>query len=118
MNQEQIVIVDLEGTLTDNRHRIGLAQALSKSPDKSNDANWEIFNEGLSLDPPNIHICIIVKALSTFYPVFILSSKPERYKPMVVKWLNKSQVADYIAGMTDRYAIREYERVFNPVHLT
>lgn len=27
-------------------------------------------------------------------------------------------VTDYIAGMTDRYAISEYERVFNPVHLT
>jgi dGTPase len=27
-------------------------------------------------------------------------------------------IADYIAGMTDRYAIREYERIFNPVELT
>jgi len=27
-------------------------------------------------------------------------------------------VADYIAGMTDRYAIMEYERLFNPTHLT
>ena len=27
-------------------------------------------------------------------------------------------IADYIAGMTDRYAINEYERVFNPVTLT
>ncbi|TPW17852.1 MAG: dGTPase [Halothiobacillaceae bacterium] len=27
-------------------------------------------------------------------------------------------VADYIAGMTDRYAIKEYERVFGPSHLT
>jgi len=27
-------------------------------------------------------------------------------------------IADYIAGMTDRYAIKEYERVFNPTTLT
>ncbi len=27
-------------------------------------------------------------------------------------------VADYIAGMTDRYAIKEFERVFSPAHLT
>ena len=27
-------------------------------------------------------------------------------------------VSDYIAGMTDRYAITEYERVFNPAQLT
>ncbi|MGD8570085.1 MAG: deoxyguanosinetriphosphate triphosphohydrolase [Gammaproteobacteria bacterium] len=27
-------------------------------------------------------------------------------------------IADYIAGMTDRYAIREYERIFNPLKLT
>ncbi|OGT20203.1 MAG: deoxyguanosinetriphosphate triphosphohydrolase [Gammaproteobacteria bacterium RBG_16_57_12] len=25
-------------------------------------------------------------------------------------------VADYVAGMTDRYAIAEYERIFNPLH--
>jgi dGTPase len=27
-------------------------------------------------------------------------------------------IADYIAGMTDRFAIREYERIFNPLMLT
>ena len=27
-------------------------------------------------------------------------------------------IADYIAGMTDRYAIREYERIHDPVKLT
>jgi dGTPase len=27
-------------------------------------------------------------------------------------------VADYIAGMTDRYAIREHKRLFDPVELT
>jgi dGTPase len=27
-------------------------------------------------------------------------------------------IADYIAGMTDRFAIREYERIFNPTQLT
>jgi dGTPase len=27
-------------------------------------------------------------------------------------------VADYIAGMTDRYAIKEHERVYNPGELT
>ena len=27
-------------------------------------------------------------------------------------------IADYIAGMTDRYAIREYERIYDPVKLT
>ena len=28
------------------------------------------------------------------------------------------RIADYIAGMTDRYAIQEYEKIFNPVKLT
>ena len=27
-------------------------------------------------------------------------------------------VADYIAGMTDRYVIKEHERIFDPVELT
>jgi len=27
-------------------------------------------------------------------------------------------VADYIAGMTDRYAIREHRRLYDPLELT
>jgi dGTPase len=27
-------------------------------------------------------------------------------------------VSDYIAGMTDRYAIKEYRRIFDPTELT
>jgi dGTPase len=27
-------------------------------------------------------------------------------------------VADYVAGMTDRYAIAEHQRLFDPLHLT
>jgi len=27
-------------------------------------------------------------------------------------------VSDYIAGMTDRYAIKEYKRIFDPTELT
>ena len=29
-----------------------------------------------------------------------------------------STIGDYIAGMTDRYAIIEYERIFNPRQLS
>ena len=27
-------------------------------------------------------------------------------------------IADYIAGMTDRYAISEYQRIYDPLKLT
>ena len=49
---------------------------------------------------------------------------PEAYeKAMLAKEKNGTTgeariIADYIAGMTDRYAIREYEKIYNPAELT
>lgn len=48
----------------------------------------------------------------------------EHYEKVVEARSDKGEVggnrivADYIAGMTDRYAIKEYERIFNPAELT
>ena len=39
---------------------------------------------------------------------------PEEYRPVVAEELPQS-VTDYIAGMTDRFAIRTFERLFVPV---
>jgi len=38
------------------------------------------------------------------------SSEREKYQARMI--------ADYIAGMTDRFAISEYEKLFNPLTLT
>lgn len=46
---------------------------------------------------------------------------PSKYQQRCAKAENKTQqarvIADYLAGMTDRYAISEYERLFNPLAL-
>ena len=49
---------------------------------------------------------------------------PEKYHGLSAQMANQSEgdlarvVADYIAGMTDRYALREYRRLFEPGELT
>ncbi len=52
-------------------------------------------------------------------PLLLPHDKLERTS---LKQLDQRQlarrVADYIAGMTDRYAIREYERIYNAIELT
>lgn len=39
---------------------------------------------------------------------------PEQYRAMVERQGLERTICDYIAGMTDRYAIQEYERLFGP----
>lgn len=40
---------------------------------------------------------------------------PNFYEKAISSGVQRT-VADYIAGMTDRYALKEYERIFNPLH--
>lgn len=67
------------------------------------------------------------KIISALFDAFI--SDPYLLPPEALEKAKKQEdalgdngraraVADYIAGMTDRYAIKEYERVFSPAHLT
>jgi len=67
------------------------------------------------------------KIISSLFGVFLEDNKlmpPETMaKAMHLKYEQGDTgtaraVSDYIAGMTDRYAIKEYERIFNPSHLT
>ncbi len=46
----------------------------------------------------------------TSYPELL---PPSFYEKPLTRGVQRA-VADYIAGMTDRYAVKEYERVFNP----
>lgn len=67
---------------------------------------------------------IIIRSLFDAFLNDPLLLPPEQQKH--VEHLNEADkdsgrargIADYIAGMTDRYAIREYERIFNATELT
>ena len=39
---------------------------------------------------------------------------PEEFRARAQRLGSARTIADYIAGMTDRYAIQEYERLFDP----
>jgi dGTPase len=39
---------------------------------------------------------------------------PEEFRERAERLGPERIIADYIAGMTDRYAIQEYERLFDP----
>ncbi|VAW88554.1 dNTP triphosphohydrolase, broad substrate specificity [hydrothermal vent metagenome] len=67
------------------------------------------------------------KIISALFGVFLEDNKLMPPETMTKATHLKSEqgdagtaraVSDYIAGMTDRYAIKEYERIFNPSHLT
>ena len=55
---------------------------------------------------------VIQKLFSQFtsYPELL---PPNFYEKAVDGGVQRT-AADYIAGMTDRYALKEYERIFNP----
>jgi len=54
--------------------------------------------------------------LEELFQVYV--KRPEALPPQVQKWLKrdgvKRVVCDYIAGMTDRYALDEYKKLFEP----
>ncbi len=66
----------------------------------------------------------IIRALFVAFFTDVTLLPPEQANN--VRWLEKESgeagraraVADYIAGMTDRFAILEYERIYNPTQLT
>jgi len=39
---------------------------------------------------------------------------PEEFKKMLIKTSNERVISDYIAGMTDRYAINKFQELFIP----
>jgi dGTPase len=67
------------------------------------------------------------RVIRTLFEVFMNDAAllPPEFSVMASAWEDSQgtvgrarAVSDYIAGMTDRYAIAEYERVFNPAQLT
>ncbi|MCD8339909.1 MAG: deoxyguanosinetriphosphate triphosphohydrolase [Burkholderiales bacterium] len=65
----------------------------------------------------------VLKNTNTVKKLFEVFTKnpillPPRYQDQIEIEGKERTVADYIAGMTDRFALREYERIFDPVHGT
>lgn len=66
----------------------------------------------------------IIRALFTKFFDDIRLLPPEHHQKVLQQESIKNKpgraraIADYIAGMTDRFAILEYERIFNPAQLT
>jgi len=67
---------------------------------------------------------LVIKSLFQAFIEDIRLLPTDTYKNTLIAYNTSGEqgraiaIADYIAGMTDRYAIREYERIFDPVKLT
>lgn len=74
-----IVLVDLEGTLTDSDHRIKYWEA----------KDYDTWNNLLYADRPNSPVIDLVVELSMHCRIFIATAKPVQYKKEIHAWLDE-----------------------------
>ena len=79
---KSILVVDLDGTLCDVRHRLHLAQA----------SEWDEFHNHLENDVPIKATAEIVGTMSILHEIVIATGRNERYRLRTVNWLNKHHI--------------------------
>lgn len=83
--KKDIIICDLDGTLANEDHRAGLYR--TGIPEKIAE-----YYELCSLDTPNYEICNLVRKLSNFYEIWIMSYRLEKVAEKTEMWLSKNMV--------------------------
>lgn len=82
-------IFDLEGTLTNNEHRIHLAQL----------GRWDEYGELLQLDPPNEHIITLWRSLEGRTKRVISTGLHLKHRPIAQRWLQAQGISPDIPTM-------------------
>jgi uncharacterized HAD superfamily protein len=78
------VIVDMDGTLADVRHRVHHVQKRRK--------NWKSFFATMHKDPPNHDIVEMVRDLARDHEIIIVSGRPDNYQDVTQEWLRRHDV--------------------------
>jgi FMN phosphatase YigB (HAD superfamily) len=78
-------VFDLDGTLCDVSHR---RQWVATQP-----KNWDAWNAGISEDKPNYPVLETLYALSTNFPIILVSGRGEEYRQVTEEWLAKYNVS-------------------------
>ncbi len=94
---------------------IRISPALRQTADALRDILFAHVYTPLNLEPETHRAQHIVRALFAHFAADP-SQLPEEFRPSESSDSPERQAADYVASMTDRYAINLYERLFVPRH--
>ena len=83
--ERKIVLVDMDGTLSDCTHREHHTQ--SKPP------NWPAFFRGMGDDPPNASIVELTRRLATDHDILIVTGRPQEFLGETLEWLTRNGIA-------------------------
>jgi FMN phosphatase YigB (HAD superfamily) len=86
-----LVLVDLDGTLTDNSHR---QRFLDQKP-----RDWEGWYEAAGKDEPHQEMISMVNALSEQYLIVIITARIESSREVTEKWLELHEVTHHMLIM-------------------
>lgn len=98
------IVVDLDGTLCNCDHRIHLAQA----------KDWDSFQELAPQDTLYDDVSGLIKSLSPFYQIVVITGRNDRYRAKTIEWLRKHDMLEHIDSLImrpdgDRRKDREYK---------
>lgn len=82
---KSIVIVDIDGTIADVRHRLHHI----KDPGKK---NWKAFFEAMDGDTPIESMIRQVHELERQHDIIVVTGRPEHYRARTEKWLEKQGI--------------------------
>jgi hypothetical protein len=100
--RRKAIIVDLDGTLTDNTHRLGLLMAPKK--------DWDKISEQSAYDLPVLWCQDMVQIYSDAgYTILFVTGRHQKYEPVTREWLMRyvSPSVDYVLMMRPHEDFRE-----------
>lgn len=83
--ERKIALVDMDGTLSDCRHREHSIQGKRK--------NWPAFFRGMGEDPPNAAIVELTRRLAADHEIVIVTGRPQEYLSETIDWLTRHAIA-------------------------
>jgi phosphoglycolate phosphatase-like HAD superfamily hydrolase len=89
---KDVIIIDLDGTLCDDRHRDHLAKA----------EQWEEFHSLLHLDEPFPDIVSLLRMTDQQHIVLAVTARNEMWRALTYSWFAKHSLMPYIDGLLMR----------------
>ncbi len=79
-----LIIVDIDGTISDCSHRLHLAQAKL----------WDEFNEACTADSPHLDTLTLIGTLANDmeYMIVAVTGRSEKYRGLTEQWLKKHRM--------------------------
>lgn len=87
-----IIIVDLDGTLSDSSHREHLARA----------KEWDAFHSLLGEDKVHQEVAMLVRELSFSHQVILLTGRNEEFKLLTLEWLEVQGLSGFVDDLLMR----------------